>query len=343
MIAVGIDTHKASLAVCVVDGLGRKLGETTVANDAAGHLHLERFLRSLPTDRCVGIEGSGGHGAALAERLQAGGERIVEVPARLTARQRRHARQLGKSDPADALAIARVVAGEERLPAAACNRRAAEMKLLCDYRAQLLGERTRLSNRLHADLEVLAPGYHMQLPDFDSVRRRSKVEALLTMVGGLRAELARCRLTRISQLSDELAEIERRLGGLVAGSGSRLTELCGIGTLTAARLLAETGDVRRFRSADAFAMAAGVAPIPASSGKTQRHRLNRGGNRQLNCTLYTMAFVQGRCDERARAYLARKQAEGKSWKEAMRCLKRHLARVVYRQMLADAVELQLTT
>jgi len=128
-----------------------------------------------------------------------------------------------------------------------------------------------------------------------------------------------------------------------AGSGSRLMGICGVGSLTAARLLAETGDIRRFHSADAFAMAAGVAPIPASSGKTQRHRLNRGGNRQLNWALYTIAFVQSRCDERARRYLARKQAEGKSWKEAIRCLKRQLARVVYRQMLADAVACELTT
>jgi transposase len=335
VIAVGIDTHKESLAVCVVDDLGRMLGELQVANSRRGFYRVQRYLDSLPKPRCVGIEGSGGCGAPLAYALTSRGEHVVEVPAHLTARRRKHLARPGKSDAGDALAIARVVASEPDLPQANRAGLAADLKALCVYRAQLLGERTRQTNRLHADLVLLCPGYSSQLPAFDSGARQRQAGDLLAALGGVRARLAERRLARIASLDDEIGALERQIGALVRASGTRLTEIRGVGELTAARLLGETGDVRRFRSAAAFAMAAGVAPIPASSGKTQRQRLNRGGNRQLNFALFTAALVQSRCDPRGRDYLERKRAEGKSWKEAIRCLKRQLANVVYRQMVAD--------
>ena len=124
--------------------------------------------------------------------------------------------------------------------------------------------------------------------------------------------------------------------------GRALPAVVGVGPVVAARVRGEVGDVRRFVSAPAFAMACGVAPIPASSGQTTRHRLNRGGNRRLNASLHTVALVQARVDARAKAYLARKRAEGKSWREALRCLKRHLADVIYRALLIDAAETALT-
>lgn len=338
MIAVGIDTHKGSLAVCAVDELGRKLGELSVANCRQGFRALERYLASLPEARRVGIEGSGGFGAPLACVLQAAGEEVVEVPPHLTARQRKRLPHRGKSDPGDAFAIARVVASEPDLPQASREGLASDLKSLCTYRAQLLSERTRQANRLHADLAVLSAGYASRLPAFDSAARQHKVSALLATLGGVRARLAERRLARIVTLGAEIGALEEQIGALIRASGSRLTEIRGVGALTAARLLGEAGDVRRFRSAAAFAMAAGVAPISASSGKVQRHRLNRGGNRQLNFALFTAALVQSRCDPRGRGYLERKRAEGKSWNEAMRCLKRQLANVVYRQMIADVNE-----
>jgi len=343
VIAVGIDTHKESLAICAVDDLGRQLGELSVRNSPQGFRRLERFLAGLPSPRRVGIEGAGGLGAPVAHALAAAGEEVVEVPARLTARQRRRLRRLGKSDPADALAIARVVVSEQDLPAAIHGELTTDLKVLCNYRAQMLGERTRQSNRLHADLAALSPGYGAQLPAFDSAVRQRRAATLLAAQGGVRARLAERRLARILAITLEIDALEGQITALVGSCGTRLTAICGIGSLTAARLLAECGDARRFRSAAAFAMAAGVAPITASSGKVQRHRLNRGGNRQLNLALYTIAFVQSRCDTRAQDYLERKRADGKSWREAMRCLKRQLANVVYRQMVADLNEGRLTT
>ena len=138
-----------------------------------------------------------------------------------------------------------------------------------------------------------------------------------------------------ASLDREIGDLEGQLGEIVAACGSSLPRLPGIGVLLAAKLLGETGDVRRFRSEGAFAAVTGTAPSPASSGQTQRHRLNRGGNRQLNRALHFMAIVQARTHPPAQAYVARRQAEGKTWREALRCLKRHLADVVYRTMLLD--------
>lgn len=157
---------------------------------------------------------------------------------------------------------------------------------------------------------------------------------MLRKLPGIQAELARDRLTRLARLTVEVDVLERRIAGLVADHPLR--SLHGAGALVTAKLVAETGDVRRFRSADAFAMLAGVAPIPASSGQTSRMRLNRGGNRQLNLALHGIALAQARTYPPAQAYLARKKAEGKSWREALRALKRHLARIVFRLLSAAA-------
>ena len=150
------------------------------------------------------------------------------------------------------------------------------------------------------------------------------------------------RLARLEALEVEMAELEKRLQRLVENHDTELTSIVGVAALTAARILGRVGDPARFHSAAAFAMACGVAPIPASSGYTCRHRLNRGGDRQLNRALHTVALVQSRSDPRAQAYIARKRAEGKSTREAIRCLKRHLADVVYRALQTPS-KMTLTT
>jgi transposase len=330
VVTIGIDTHKATLAACAVDEMGRELAASTFAIDLRGHRRLLAWARRLGPERRFGIEGSGSFGAALARGLLAAGEMVTEVPATLTDRERRHLRPRGKSDPADALAIARVVLREPTLHPLMLVALADDLKQLVGARDESQAERTRVANRLHADLLVLVPGYGERIPTLVAGRHLAAAGRLLGRSTAVRTQLARKRLARLRALDHEIGDLEVQLADLVAVSGSSLPRLPGIGTLLAAKLLGETGDVRRFRSEAAFAAVTGTAPIPASSGQTQRHRLNRGGNRQLNRALHFMAIVQARTYPAARAYVARRQAEGKTWREALRCLKRHLADVVYR-------------
>jgi len=178
------------------------------------------------------------------------------------------------------------------------------------------------------------PGYAATVANLVALRHRRAVGRLLRGQADVQAGLARDRLARLGRLMAEARALETRIGDLV--QGHPLLSLPGAGALTAARLIGEAGDMRRFRSADAFAMLAGVAPIPASSGQTSRMRLNRGGNRQLNRALYTIALTQAWHHPPARAFVARKRAEGKTWREAIRALKRHLARVVFRLLVTGA-------
>jgi transposase len=333
MLSIGVDSHKDSLAASAVDELGAEQAAASFANTWAGHRALRAWLP--PGERRIGIEGSAGFGAALAQSLLNAGEVVLEVPPQLTVRERRHAGRPGKSDPADALAIARITAREPRLRVVQTPALSDELKLLVTAREELVAERIRHANQLHADLVVLRPGYGAQLVALRSARQLGQASRLLTG-SALRCQLARRRLARLGRLDAEIAELEHQIAARVRASRSSLPALTGVAALIAASLLAESGDVRRFRNAAAFAAASGTAPIPASSGQHQRHRLNRGGNRRLNRALHAMALVQARCDPRARAYLARRRAEGKTWREAMRALKRHLADVVFRTMLADA-------
>jgi transposase len=313
MRVVGIDTHKATLAACAIDEIGGVLDERTFPNDPAGFAALLEWVVGVDAGR-IGLEGSAGYGAGAARFLVAAGCTAVEVPPQLSHRERIRTRRAGKSDPGDALAIARVTLREAELPPVRLADASRELGLLVEAREDLVAEATRVRNRLHADLVVIVPGYSAAAANLVSAKCRRTAGRLLRGIAGVQAELARNRLGRLAKLASEIDELERRI----------------------AELVAEVGDVRRFRSADAFAMLAGVAPIPASSGQTSRMRLNRGGNRQLNRALYAIAFAQVRWHEPAQAFVARKRAEGKSWREAIRALKRHLARVVFRLLSAAA-------
>jgi transposase len=197
-----------------------------------------------------------------------------------------------------------------------------------------VAEATRTRNRLHADLVVLVPGYGAAAANLVAAVHRKSAGRLLRRVPGVHAELGRQRLARLDRLTAEIRALEARIERLVADHPLR--SLPGAGALVTAKLIGEVGDIRRFRSADAFAMLAGVAPIPASSGQVSRMRLNRGGNRQINRALYSIAFAQIRTYPPAMAFVARKRVEGKSWREAIRALKRHLARIVFRLLSQPA-------
>jgi len=333
MRVVGVDTHKATLAACCVDEVGAAVAERIFGNDPGGFGELLAWLTEHAVER-VGLEGSAGFGAAAARFLLAAGVAAVEVPPQLSYRERLRTRRAGKSDPGDALAIARVTLREPELPPVRLPDASRELHLLVEARDDLAAEMTRVRNRLHADLVVLSPGYTAVAANLVAEKHRRTVGRLLRPLRGVQAELARERLSRLAKLAAELRSLDRRIEARVAGHP--LLALPGVGPLVTAKLVGEVGDVRRFRSADAFAMLAGVAPIPASSGQTRRMRLNRGGNRQLNRALHGIVLAQVRSHPPAQAFVARKRAEGKSWREALRALKRHLARIVFRILSASA-------
>jgi transposase len=332
MPAIGIDTHKRTLAACAVDDVGSVIDERTFSCDPTGFVELAAWAGDVAPEAMIGIEGSASYGAPVAHHLIAAGFAVREVPPQLSRRERGRNRRPGKSDPGDALAIARVTLREPDLPPVRLEDRSTELGLLADARDDLVHAQTRARNRLHAHLVVLLPGYGRTVAQLVSDRQLETIERALDGHAGVRAELARALLAEIRNLGRRAAELERSMAALIAGHP--VLGLPGVGVLTAARLVAETGDVGRFRSPAAFAMLAGVAPIPASSGEVQRMRLNRGGNRRLNRALYTIALSQACHHPPARAYIARRQAEGKSWAEALRCLKHRIARPVFRLLQA---------
>jgi len=331
MTAIGIDTHKDSLAACAVDDLGGVLGEASFGNDPAGHTELAAWATRVAPGATLGFEGSSTFGAAAARSIERLGYTVREVPPQLSRRERHRTRRAGKSDPGDALAIARVTARERDLPPIRRVDPTTELGLLLAARTDLVGEATRVRNRLHADLVVLAPGYGARAANLVWERHLVTIARALRRVPGVHAELARERLVELRRLQARSRILAIRIERLVAGHP--LLELPGVGPLTAAALVAGTGDPGRFRSSDAFAMLAGVAPIPASSGQTQRMRLNRGGNRELNRALHIIAMSQARRHLPATTYVARKIIEGKSRRDAIRCLKRQLVPTVFRRLV----------
>jgi transposase len=328
MIVIGVDVHKHSLTAVAVDEVGRPLAERTCAVDDG----VVEWVRSFAdADRLWALEDCRHVTRGLEQALLAAGERLVRVPPRLTAPQRRRNRTRGKSDGIDALAVARAALQEPQLEGPRAGEETLrELKLLVDHRDDLVAERRRAQQRLRWHLHELDPALQVPLGALDRAiwidrvgRRLARLEQT-TQVRIARDLLGRCRT-----LTRAISELDRELETRTQTLAPRLLQLPGCGPLSAAKLLCEIGPIARFRSDAQLARHAGVAPLDASSGKHQRHRLDRGGNRQLNCALHRIAITQGRVHPPARAYLERKQAEGKSRREATRCLKRQLARTVY--------------
>jgi transposase len=345
VIVIGVDPHKQTQTAAAVDAaLGELRGERTVKARRAGHEQLLEWARAQDADRLWALEDCRHVSVSLERFLLASGERVVRVSPKLMAGARRSARQRGKSDAIDALAVARAALREPALPSARLAGREREIRLLLDHREDLVGERTRIQQRLRWHLHELDPEF--ELPPgcldrrcwLDRVGRRLGRREQTVQVRIARELVARCR-----ELSRRERELEHELRPRVQAQAPMLLAVPGCGVLTAAKLVGETAGIDRFLSDARLAMHAGAAPLPASSGKSSRHRLNRSGNRQLNCALHRIAVTQGRHHPPARAYLARKQADGKSRKEALRCLKRHLARSVYRTLKAIEEERMTST
>ena len=336
MMIIGADTHKRSYSfAAVVDGTGELRSSETVTATTAGHERLLAWARGLSPERVWAIEDCRHVSAKLERFLIARGESVIRVPPHLMAGRRRGLRQAGKSDPIDALAVARAALeeGVHTLPAATLDGPAREIKLLLDHREDLIGERTRIQNRLRWLLHDRWPELEMPKSSLDHISRLDRLsDRLAGCEDAADVRIMHSQISRLRELTGEAKNLERELTELVATQQPRLLALPGVGALTAAKLIAEIAGIHRFKNAAKLARLAGIAPIPASSGNSQRVRLHRGGNRQLNAAVYRIAITQMRMHPPATAYIARKTAEGKSKREAIRCLKRHLINTIYNTM-----------
>jgi transposase len=336
---IGVDTHKRTHVLVALDEQGQSRGTRTVANTPEGWADALAWAGGQQQrHRRWGVENSGSLGKGFAQFLLAQGEADVrEVVPRRTAQYRRRGRTQDETDAADALAMARLLRAEgEELPAVQLDDVAAELRLRSDHRDNLVVDRTRLVNQLHAQLLQLDPRYAEQRgpltrpagvrhwQDLQLPEARGIVQTRLLVVRQLAA--------RVVQLDAEIKEITALLRRRVAATGTRLTDLAGVGAVVAARLLGELGCTPRVRSAAALAALAGIAPLAVASGGRHGHRVNPGGNRRLNWAIHIVALVQRRCEPRARAYYEKKRAEGKTARAAMRCLKRRLVDVLFRQL-----------
>jgi transposase len=337
MVTLGSDSHKQSHTLVAVDENGRQLGELRVAATPAGHREALSWARRW-SERCWAMENCRQLSRGLERDLVTAGEKVLQVSPRLMVRSRRSSRELGKSDPIDALAVARVALREPNLPVAHLEGRSRELKLLVDHREDLVGEQTRIQNRLLWHLHELEPGFEIAAGGLLRKVVLSEVCRRLDRHSGVVAEIALELVARLVELSKSVKTLQRRIEVLAAELAPSLLRLPGCGGLSAAKLVAETADVRRFRSSAAFAMHNGTAPIPAWSGNQDRHRLNRGGNRQVNAALHRIAITQLRLGGEASAYMARRMTLGNSKAEAIRALRRQLSDEVYRRLRMDSLE-----
>jgi transposase len=344
MIVIGVDTHKGSHALSAVDeGTGRVRGSREIKADEPGHLDAVRWARGLDGERVWAIEDCRHVSRRLEQALLAAGERVVRVPPKMMGASRRSERERGKSDEIDAQAVARAVVkdGVDRFPAAFLDERAMEIRLLFDHREDLVKERTRLQNRLRWHLLELCPELEAKLKRgaLSDLRALERVDRQLRRLGsGTRMRIAREQLAHIRALTCQADRLESELLGLVGAYRPRLLEEQGCGALTAALLIGRTAGAERFGSDACFGRQSGTAPIPCSSGMQTQHRLDRGGDRQLNRALHTIAITRAQHDPATREYLARKRAEGKTKKGALRCLKRYLARRFWRLLTEPPLE-----
>jgi transposase len=342
MIVIGADTHKRTHALVAVDeGTGRVCGQREIEAEEPAHLAAVRWARGLDDERVWAIEDCRHVSRALEQTLIAAGERVVRVPPHRMGASRRGERQPGKSDQIDALAIARAVVkdGLERFPVAHLDARAMEIRLLSDHRKDLVAERTRVQNRLRWHLLELCPELERSLKrgSLAAARQLERIDRRLRRVGGgARVRVAREQLAQLRVLNRQVDALERELLGLIQAHRPHLLAETGCGALTAALLIGRTAGTARFATDASFARQTGTAPIPCSSGQRNRHRLDRGGDRQLNHALHVIAITRARHDPDTKAYLARKQAEGKTKQGALRCLKRHLARRFYHLLALPA-------
>jgi transposase len=331
MIAVGVDTHKDKHHAVALDRLGQLLTEIVITTDLAGYAQFVSWISDLDGQVLVGIEGAGSYGAGLCEHLQGEGIEVFEVE-----RPRRRERRTGKSDRIDALLAAKKVLANDGLATPRGTGKRAALQMLLVAHRSLVSERSRLYNTMQS-LQISAPNALRER--IGQVKGGAKLAERLT---GMRTrptaslqenttlEVLRDMANRARALDTQAKTYALEIETLTRSLAPKLLEEPGVGPICAGKLLAF--NPARFTSEAAFARANGTAPQPASSGKTVRHRLSRGGDRQINTAIYTIALSRSVHHAPSRAYIQRRVSEGKTKREAMRSLKRYLSRHLYNQL-----------
>ena len=335
MLTIGVDAHKRVLVAVALDHAGREVAHWRGENTADGWRALAAWGTAL-ADTCQwGVEGAWNYGRGLAQHLVATGATVYEVNARLTAEGRRRARRPDKSDRLDARAVARAVQREAALPRVTAEDETTIAADLVAEREALVAEATRLRNQLHQLFTHLDAEYRTRLPALTSQRGVRAAATYTTNdprpLAQHRARTVRHLAQRLQLVVEQARALTRDIERLAARQWTPLTQIYGVSLLTAAALAGLLGPGRRFHSDAQLAAYAGVAPLEASSAERVRHRLNRGGNRRLNAILHRIAITQLRDDPAAQAYVARRLREGKTKREALRALKRFLARAIWRR------------
>jgi transposase len=332
MLTIGVDPHKQTHSGVAVDPLGVQVAQRTVAARREGFGQLVEWARRLDDERVWVIEDvrhvSGGLERFLIDR----GETVVRLPPRLMANARQDVRERGKSDPIDALAIARAALreGVDTLPTARLAGVELEIRLLGLHRERLVDTRTRLINELRWQLHDLWPDWEIPKRVLIQQSWQTKIaQRLRRAPSTVQVQIARDMITRVRELTRTITQLYHQLATLVAQVAPQLLAEKGLGVLIAAKLIGEIAGVDRFTSDAQLARISGCAPIPVSSGRTDRHRLDPGGNRQLNHAFHMLALTKILHDPRTADYLAKQRRNGKSNREAIRSLKRHLVRRVY--------------
>jgi transposase len=333
MIVLGADMHKRSHTIAAVAAAtGELVDDKTIRVSNEDFLALLDWARSLGDERVWALEDCRHVSGAFERFLIGSGERVVRVATKLMSDARRAGRERGKSDRIDALAVARAALreGVDALPSAQLAGVELDLRLLIDHRERLVRSRVALNNDVLWHLHDLWPELKLPMSALFSKKWSTRIARRLACAEQTaRVRIARDELRRLRELTAATNGLEAEIAELVAQIAPQLLEEPGFGPLTAAKLLGEVAGIERFATEAKLARAAGVAPIPVSSGKTNRHRLDRGGNRQLNTTIHRIALTRARCHHETQDYIARKRAEGKTGLEAMRCLKRHLTRRIW--------------
>jgi transposase len=335
-VIIGVDPHKLSATIEVVDHNERLLGSGRFSTDQAGYKAMRTYAKTWPA-RIWAVEGANGVGRPLAQRLLEAGEQVVDVPAKLAARVRLfdtgHNR---KTDALDAHSIAIVAVRTKTLRVMKVDGELEALRMLTDRREALTRRRVQTVDRLQALLAELLPGQGKR--DITTGQAKAMLASVRPrdVAGKTRRRIAAEELVELVAVDAKIKKATAELKTIVIARESRLMDHHGIGPVVAARILADVGDIARFRDRNRFASWTGTAPLDASSGEQNRHRLSRAGNRRVNHMIHIVAVTQLRLDTEGQAYFRRKRAEGKKPMEAMRCLKRRISDTIYRQLVADA-------